>query len=291
MPENTDPTPEPKPKAKPPAEKATEVSDAEAAEIAAELAAAREAEQASLAAERADLEEQRAALAAERADVELLAQQAKRQVDLAEETASVAAKTSTAVMDRPHPQVPVGSVPVPHQTHETWRNATKGRVVIVLLDAAGQKRHDIIGSLRTFQITPAERMMNQHIAASEKQDAFLNGTLQPVALIPGLPAHEQARATPNHVKDGEMEDLFSVDYGTFEVRIGEIENETALRSLLTMANDPATDAKVRQVKIIQDRLDIVGEKPITHVKPGMVDDGNEPTVGAAAGMGKAVTPK
>lgn len=202
------------------------------------------------------------------------------------ETAGKTASKDT----RPMPQVPAEARTVQAQrTHETWKNVTKGRVSIIMLDSHGQKRHELIGSNRTFQLTPAERMMNQHSAANEKLDVFANGTLQPVALIDGLPPELALVPSTNHVADGEIVDLFSLAPELFNARIAEIDNDVALRAMLATAEDPATDARISQVRALEARLAEVGDATPTHVKPSV--SGDDVTIGRSSGVSKAVTPR
>jgi hypothetical protein len=151
---------------------------------------------------------------------------------------------------------------------ETWKNVTRGRVVLWRLGALGQKRSEMIGADKLFHITPRERRMNQEAAANEDLDVFLNGTLQPVRLIETSDDFKQLTANPNLLGDDEqVSRLFRAGPDVFAARLAEIKNPSALERLLQLANQDETGATVAQLRMIQARLDQV-QPPINSVHMG-----------------------
>lgn len=147
---------------------------------------------------------------------------------------------------------------------ESWKNVTRGRAVIIKLDQFGQKRHEMVGAGKTFTLTPAERRINQEAAANEKLDHFLNGTLQPISLPDGT----DFVPNPNHFDAGEETDIFKLGREQFVKRVKQIENPTAVRTLLETAANPATDAFVWQLEALKARYAVINDEP-QHVKPGV----------------------
>lgn len=138
--------------------------------------------------------------------------------------------------------------------YESWHNPNLGRVVIIKLDGHGQKRHEIIGANKKFHLTPEERRLNQELCASEEQDIFLNGTLQPIRLIPDHEDTARLLHNPNHVSEDDVRSIFKLKIQQFTARLGAISNETALQRLLEIARDDDIDATIKQVDAINERL-------------------------------------
>lgn len=173
---------------------------------------------------------------------------------------------------------------------ETWQNATRGRVVLRKMGALGNVRYDMIGPGKTFHITPQERRMNQEVAASEKQDFFLNGTLQPINLADTEDA-EILRDNPNLLGDeDQIRRLFRASTDVFAERLAGIQNETALERLKEIAYQDETEATLNQVRMIEARLEQVSPE-MENIHPGVASS----EAGASTPGGdrpiKAVTPR
>jgi hypothetical protein len=160
---------------------------------------------------------------------------------------------------------------VPSTQLEAWLNAGKSRVFINRFDGKGGTRQELIAAGRTFHLTPAERRMNQEMAANEKLDLFSNGMLQPVRL--GEEA-EALAGNPNHLAATDEQGIFRLHWKTFERRITEIDNPTLLERLLELAVDQ--DATLRQVNLITARLAEVAPPTQEAIRP---DPGTGPVPG------------
>lgn len=150
---------------------------------------------------------------------------------------------------------------------ETWKNPTAGRVWVNRIDHRGDlKKVEIVGSGRVVHLSPAERRLNQEMAANVDQDVFANGTLTPIRLV-GDDAEEAAAfaANPNMMTEGDMRTLVAKPKGkadTFVERLGEIKNPGTLQRLLSLAREE--DASLSRVEAIQARLGEVA--PAIHVE-------------------------
>jgi hypothetical protein len=172
---------------------------------------------------------------------------------------------------------------------ETWQNATRGRVVLRRVGALGQVRYDMIGAGKTFHITPQERRMNQEVAASEKQDFFLNGTLQPINLADTEDA-SILLDNPNLLGDeDQIRRLFKASPDVFAERLATIDNETALERLKEIAYQDETNATLNQVRMIEARLEQVAPE-VENVHPGVAGAESSTTEGGERRI-KAVTPR
>lgn len=203
--------------------------------------------------------------------------------------------------------------PVPPVTEfvvqiETWRNPGAGRVVIKKFDHRGEpNKEEMIRSGQTFTVTPAERAVNQNMAASPEMDMFSNGTLAPVALIEGSEMAREAAINPNLLSEGDMRTMVGARgkgpakaeiAEAFAERLDSISNSTTLRRLLEMAQEE--DAPYSRVLAIQQRLAAV-EGP--GYEPAGADDeydapkassppgGNDRSRTAAGPGSRAVTPR
>lgn len=154
---------------------------------------------------------------------------------------------------------------------ETWKNATKGRVVIQRLSALGERRHEMIGGGKMFHLTPRERRVNQELAANRDLDVFLNGTLQPVRLVEEDADSQSLKGNPNHLAEDDIKSLFRAHHKTFEARLSEITNSSALEHLLAVAKEEDTRATVKQLERIRARLTEVDPSNVeyvtTHAEP------------------------
>lgn len=172
---------------------------------------------------------------------------------------------------------------------ETWQNATRGRVVLRRLGALGQVRYEMIGSGKTFHITPQERRMNQEVAANEDLDFFLNGTLQPINLADTDDA-EILKNNPNLLGDEEqIRRLFRASQDVFAERLATIKNASALERLKEIAYQDETAATLAQVRMIEARLEQVNPE-IENVHPGAAETQAVDTRTTADRKIKAVTP-
>lgn len=174
--------------------------------------------------------------------------------------------------------------------YETWQNATLGRAVITKLDARGQKRHDLIGPGKTFHITPTERRMNQELAASEEQDLFLNGVLQPVRLIETDDDFEKLQRNPNHVSEDDVRSMFLLGLPDFVARLDQIGNAAALERLMDIARSDDVNATLRQFEAIQARLAVVSPSLFDSQSDALNPTAANPNQGPPSGI-KAVTPR
>lgn len=154
---------------------------------------------------------------------------------------------------------------------ETWKNATLGRVVLKKYNQRGELSDEMMPGGKVFHIKPAERRINQEMAALPELDMFQNGQLTPVRLIDTEEDAKEIASNPNLLSESEMRDLFKGHWKTFESKVSEVSNLTTLERLLQVANE--VDAKVRQVEVIQARIAEIN--PVEHVEinhAGAVDE-------------------
>lgn len=174
--------------------------------------------------------------------------------------------------------------------YETWQNVTLGRAVVVKLDARGQKRHDLIGPGKTFHLTPTERRMNQELAASEEQDLFLNGVLQPVRLIETDEDYERLTKNPNHVSEEDVRTIFLLPLADFVGRLQQIGNPAGLERLKEIARSDEVQCTLRQFEAIEQRLAEVSPSIYDQGQPELTPSAAAPNSGPPSGI-KAVTPR
>lgn len=140
--------------------------------------------------------------------------------------------------------------------YETWRNVTEGTVWLQRFNRKGELQDELIVGPRTFHITPAERRLNQEMAADETLDHFSNGVFVPVKLLEGDEDNETIQTNPNHIGEADMKALLNTkQWKAFQSKVGEISNPITLRRLLEIAR--AEDATIKQVELIQGRLKTV----------------------------------
>jgi hypothetical protein len=142
------------------------------------------------------------------------------------------------------------------ETQEVWKNSIPGSIVIQRSSPNGIVRHELIASQRSFSISPEDRRMNQNLAANSDLDMFANGMLQPVNL-PDTTEPELLE-NPNHIPDSQLPAFFRMQIRTFTKRIETITNQAMLERLKELG--PGQDATVRQMEMIQARLDAVSPK-------------------------------
>lgn len=148
---------------------------------------------------------------------------------------------------------------------EAWRNATAGRVIVTKFAADGSRRAEMISSGKVIHLTPAERKLNQELAANDDLDVFLNGCLQPVRLLDTEESKVLA-SHPNHLTDEEAVALFKVSSDVFIDRLSQITNASAVDRLLKMAEDPKVGASFHQYSLIRERLEAVAEAPMDNIR-------------------------
>jgi hypothetical protein len=166
---------------------------------------------------------------------------------------------------------------------ETWENTTKGRVFVRKFDARGQLAGELVGAGRSFHLTPQERRINQEMAASEGLDVFKNGILQPVRLLEGDEDYEEIASNPNHVSDSDIRKMVKSHHKTFEKRLSEIQNPSALQRVLEIAK--AEDCSISTEAKIKTRLQELSPSLYEEVVPAGGPDMDH------RGGTKAVTPR
>lgn len=141
--------------------------------------------------------------------------------------------------------------------YETWKNESKGTVVIKRVGRTGELVDEIVTGGKTIHLTPSERRLNQESFAEEEYDCFKNGTLSPVKLIETAEDAAQFIGNPNHLGESEMSEFFKDRRAVkaLEERVAQISNPIALEKLVEVAI--AEDASVRQLEIVKARLEEV----------------------------------
>jgi hypothetical protein len=157
--------------------------------------------------------------------------------------------------------------------HETWKNATRGRIFLKKYNQQGQLAAEMVPGGKVFQISPTERRINTEMAASPDLDFFQNGQLTPVRLIETEEDAKEIASNPNLMAESDMVTLFKGHWKTFEAKVNEISNLTTLKRLLEIAQSDEVDAKVRQVEAVKARISDID--PVEHVEiahAGSVDE-------------------
>ena len=135
---------------------------------------------------------------------------------------------------------------------EMWENASNSQIFIQKFNTQGQIVHELVSGRRRVHISPAERRMNQEVAADDELDMFKNGTLVPVRLVDAEADTPELQANVNAMSDTAMKAMFRSQIKTFTAKVNEIGNPIALRRLLEIANE--LDASIKQVEVINARL-------------------------------------
>lgn len=156
------------------------------------------------------------------------------------------------------------------QVKETWRNSTKGKRHVVKYDPKGNEVTEIIKAGGTVAITPEERELNMDRAANDKLCIFRNGSLVPVRILDENLKAEFA-SNPNNIGDGELGDLFKLQWKQFDARLDEIDNLYALERLRDFAEDSENGATVRQHNSILNRLEAINENKVAESDHRIVD--------------------
>lgn len=137
---------------------------------------------------------------------------------------------------------------------ETWQNASRGIVWVRKQDRFGNMKDEVIRPGMKFTIGPDDRVFNQDMAASQDLDVFKNGRLVPVRLIDSSEDAKEIAANPNLISEADMRELFSSHHKTFESRVNSITNVVALERMLSIAEEDDTDASVKQVSLLKERV-------------------------------------
>lgn len=142
--------------------------------------------------------------------------------------------------------------------YETWKNVTAGTVVLRKIDRNGELIHEVILGGRTFHVTPTERRLNEEQCALDSLDPFMNGILTPVRLIESAEDVEALRENPNHMSEDDMTELFkSKGLKAFQEKVATVTNPITLGRMVELAKEEEVNATVRQVQILEARLEDV----------------------------------
>lgn len=135
---------------------------------------------------------------------------------------------------------------------ETWENTGNSRIFLKKYSHSGDLRNEMLGGRRKVVLTPAERRINQELAASKQQDPFSNGMLAPVRLVETAEDLEEIHSNPNLMSETDMRDLLKGHFKKLESRLAEVDSEAMLNRLLEIAE--AEDVTVGKVEAIKARL-------------------------------------
>lgn len=139
------------------------------------------------------------------------------------------------------------------QGQETWKNTSKGRVVVWKQDSRGDYKDVLVASDQKFVLSREDRIFNMDQAANKELDNFSNGTLAPVRLLDSTDDAKEFAANPNLISESDVRALFKGHWKTFEAKVNAMTNATTLNRLLAVAEEE--DASMRQVKVIKARLE------------------------------------
>lgn len=142
------------------------------------------------------------------------------------------------------------------EDHEEWMSGIDGVIYIKKLDRRGDLSDVPIKPHGKIRLLPEERRLNQEMAAEESLDVFTNGHLIPTVLVETSEDFEQLKGNPNHLTATDMEDILS-DPAALQEQIASVSNVGTLRRLLTIANGPDSEVRVKDVRAIEARLDEV----------------------------------
>jgi hypothetical protein len=142
----------------------------------------------------------------------------------------------------------------PPEEFETWVNSLQGIIVVKKFGETGRLVDHLVYGGRKIELTPKERRLNSERANSTEQDFFANGSLQPVKLIESEADHATLVDNPNVIGDTQMREMFGVQWKAFEKRIGEIDSPLVVRRLIAIAEEPGTNASVRELETLKARM-------------------------------------
>lgn len=137
---------------------------------------------------------------------------------------------------------------------EAWVNVTPSRVQLWRIGDFGVEKPELIGPDRVIHMTPAERRLNENKVARPEYNPFTNGKLKPLHLIEGDRDYERLTNNPNILTDQEVERIFKLKGEAFRNRIALIGSLPALERLLALALEPASQAYVYQLQMVERRL-------------------------------------
>lgn len=147
------------------------------------------------------------------------------------------------------------------ETSETWKNVSKGTVVVWTLDHKGHLEDNLVRGGNSITLTTAERKKNEGRARKLENSPFRNGLLQPteetLKLLDGSDDYESIALNPNHISESEMEGLFKLPVERFRSRLSEITNVVALGRLQELAEGEDSPATVPQLRALAARRDEV----------------------------------
>lgn len=148
--------------------------------------------------------------------------------------------------------------------YETWKNVTAGTVILKKIDRNGNLIDEVIPGGRVLHVTPTERRLNQEQCATDALDFFMNGILTPVRLIESAEDVEALRENPNHMSEPDMMELFKTKgLKAFQERIDQVTNPITLGRMVEIAKAEEVNATVRQVQILEARLEDVSPRSTT----------------------------
>lgn len=136
---------------------------------------------------------------------------------------------------------------------ETWRNSTRGRIVIKRVGEYGKPYDQMIEAGRTVQLTPRERRVNEDAVARDEYNPFTNGTLVPERLVDGEDDNERLLINPNKMDDGEAKQIFRLKGERFTDRIEAIDSLPVIERLLELVEDPRLGVTVAQNQVLKIR--------------------------------------
>lgn len=166
---------------------------------------------------------------------------------------------------------------------ETWKNHSQAKIVLKRMGRGGEITDEVFVGGKVIHLTPAERRYNQEMCASEKLDPFQNGLLTPVQLVENADDVHKLEASPNHITETEMAALFKTkSLKVFADRVNAVTNPIILGRLIEMARTDEVNASIRQVDILQARLQ--AEAPASFQEIQVIDN-------APIGRGRVVTSK
>ena len=141
---------------------------------------------------------------------------------------------------------------------EAWKNVTQGTVVLKRLDRMGNLVDEVVSGGKVVHITPQERMFNMEQAADPDLDFFKNGILTPMRIIETAEDFEEIKNNPNHMSEGDMQELFKTKgLKAFQDKIETVNNPITLNRMIEIAKSEEVNATMRQMQILTARLEEV----------------------------------
>lgn len=139
---------------------------------------------------------------------------------------------------------------------ERWQSTIDGVIWIHKFDRNGKEIEEQVKGGGAIRLLPEERQMNQEMCAEASLDPFLNGHLIPLKLVDTADDYEELKGNPNHITEEDMRGLLKNPKAITALKDGvaKVSNPSTLQRLLAIANDPDSDATVKQVKVIEARL-------------------------------------